>query len=128
MTMPSSTTECPGKLWPPPRTATGRLLLRANASAAWTSEVLAHRAMSAGRRSMSPFQTFRAASYSACSGVITSPIIDSLRSTSAALDGFVCGTIGLPRDDVQIFKGLYPLARATRNACDVATKKASMQR
>jgi hypothetical protein len=54
--MPPSQTECPGMLWPPPRTATGSSLRRANLTAADTSVADLQRAMNAGRRSMARFQ------------------------------------------------------------------------
>jgi hypothetical protein len=59
MTSPSSQTDRPGKLWPPPRTAIGTSWPAAARSAATTSAVPAHRAMSAGERSMEPFHTLR---------------------------------------------------------------------
>lgn len=62
MTIPPSHTECPAMLCPPPRTATSRPLLRAKLTAATTSGVLVQRAISAGRRSMVPFQMRRASS------------------------------------------------------------------
>ena len=62
ITIPPSQTDSPGKLWPPPRTASGRPVLRANAVAALMSSAPVHRAMRAGRRSTEPFQTFRCSS------------------------------------------------------------------
>ena len=56
--MPSSHVEKPATLWPPPRTAIGRSLLRAKPTAAITSAAPAQRTISAGRRpSYTPFQT-----------------------------------------------------------------------
>ena len=48
MTTPSSTSECPAMPWPPPRTATGRPLSRAQRRAAATSLAPWQRARSAG--------------------------------------------------------------------------------
>ena len=62
ITIPPSQTERPGKLWPPPRTATRRPVARANRTAAMTSATPAQRAISAGRRSIDPFQTRRCSS------------------------------------------------------------------
>ena len=57
MTRPSSHDENPATLWPPPRTASGRLLLRAKPTAAITSATPAQRTITAGRRSSYiPFQ------------------------------------------------------------------------
>src|SRR4051812_33438198 len=60
-------------LWPPPRTASGRLLLRAKPTAAITSAAPAARTTSAGLASNAPFQTRRASSYSGSAGVTASP-------------------------------------------------------
>ncbi len=49
-------------LCPPARTATGRPEARAAATASATSVTSAQRMIAAGRRSMRPFQTRRAAS------------------------------------------------------------------
>jgi hypothetical protein len=58
MTIPSSTVEKPAMLWPPPRTAIGRSLLRAKPTAAITSAAPVHWTTSAGARpSCSAFQT-----------------------------------------------------------------------
>jgi hypothetical protein len=46
----------------PPRTATGRPLLLANRTAAITSATPRQRAISAGKRSIDPFQTLRCSS------------------------------------------------------------------
>jgi hypothetical protein len=62
ITIPPSQTDSPGKLWPPPRTATGSPLRRANATAATTSSNFAQRAIRAGERSIEPFHTFRSSS------------------------------------------------------------------
>ena len=59
---PSSPTDVPAKLWPPPRTAISSSRSRPSAIARATSPGVAQRAMSAGRRSMSAFQTVRASS------------------------------------------------------------------
>jgi hypothetical protein len=59
MTMPPSQTERPGKLCPPPRTATGIPLVLAKRTAARTSATPAQRAITTGERSIEPFQTFR---------------------------------------------------------------------
>ena len=59
MTIPPSHTDKPGKLCPPPRTATGTPLFLAKPIAARTSATPVQRAISAGRRSIEPFQTFR---------------------------------------------------------------------
>ena len=55
MTIPSSHTAVPATLWPPPRTAISRSCSRAKRTAAATSPVPLHRAMSRGYRSMAPF-------------------------------------------------------------------------
>ena len=57
MTRPSSQTDWPGKLWPPPRTAVRRPVSRPKRTAAMTSATPAQRAITAGWRSMEPFQT-----------------------------------------------------------------------
>ena len=57
--MPPSQTDRPGKLCPPLRTATGNPLSLAKPTAARTSATPVQRAISAGRRSIEPFQTFR---------------------------------------------------------------------
>ena len=62
MITPSSQVEWPGRLWPPLRTAMARSSSRANRSAATTSSALVGRRISAGRRSIMPFQTAREAS------------------------------------------------------------------
>jgi len=59
---PPSTTACPATACPPPRTETGRSRSRAKRTASTTSSAPAQRAISAGRRSMAPFQTCRASS------------------------------------------------------------------
>ena len=60
--MPPSQTERPGKLCPPPRTATTRPVSLANLTAAITSATPAQRAIRAGDRSIDPFQTLRCSS------------------------------------------------------------------
>ena len=63
MTTPPSHVEKPATLWPPPRTASGRSLLRAKPTAAITSATPAQRTITAGRRpSNIPFQTRHASS------------------------------------------------------------------
>ena len=62
ITTPPSQTDRPGKLWPPPRTASGRPVWRANRIAPMTSSVPAQRAIRAGWRSIEPFQTLRCSS------------------------------------------------------------------
>ena len=59
---PPSQVPLPAKLWPPPLTDTSRSCSRANSTQAWTSAVPAQRPMSAGVRSIMPFQTRRATS------------------------------------------------------------------
>jgi hypothetical protein len=59
---PPSTTACPATAWPPPRTDTGSSCSLAKRTASTTSSAPAQRAISAGRRSMAPFQTRRAPS------------------------------------------------------------------
>ena len=59
---PPSTTAWPATAWPPPRTETGRSRSRAKRTASTTSSAPAQRAISAGRRSIAPFQTRRASS------------------------------------------------------------------
>src|SRR6266852_8408376 len=73
MTMPPSQVPTPAPLCPPPRTATTSSCSRAKRSALMTSSAPAHRAMRAGRLSAIAFQTMRAASYSASSGLISRP-------------------------------------------------------
>ena len=60
--MPSSQVPWPATLCPPPRTAVSRRSLRAKRTASTTSAAPAQRAMSAGRRSITPFHTRRAPS------------------------------------------------------------------
>ena len=62
MTIPSSHTAVPATLWPPPRTAITRSWSRAKRTAAATSAVPLHRAISRGRRSTAPFHMARAVS------------------------------------------------------------------
>jgi hypothetical protein len=62
ITSPSSHTDKPGRLWPPPRTATASPTRRAKRTASMTSATPAQRAMSAGYRSIDPFHTFRCCS------------------------------------------------------------------
>ena len=59
MTRASSATDRPGNECPPLRTATGSPLDRPYRTAAITSDTSAHRTISAGRRSMEPFQIWR---------------------------------------------------------------------
>ena len=59
---PPSTTACPATECPPPLTETSRPCSRASASAAITSATPVHRAISAGDRSIDPFQTLRCTS------------------------------------------------------------------
>jgi hypothetical protein len=59
---PSSQTAWPATAWPPPRTEMTRSRSRAKRTAAVTSSAPAQRAISAGRRSIAPFQTRRASS------------------------------------------------------------------
>ena len=73
MTTPPSTVALPATLCAPPRIAMGHPSRRAKASAARASEALAQRATRAGLRSIIPFQTRRAVSYSACAGPISVP-------------------------------------------------------
>ncbi len=60
--MPPSQVPWPATLWAPPRTAVSSRSLRAKRTASTTSATLAQRAISAGRRSIAPFQTRRAVS------------------------------------------------------------------
>jgi hypothetical protein len=59
---PPSQTALPVMLWPPPRTASNSPWARAKRTAAITSATPAQRAINAGRRSIMPFHTWRAAS------------------------------------------------------------------
>ena len=59
---PPSIVARPATLCPPPRTATSRLSFRASFTASATSAVPPQRAISAGRRSISPLWTRRASS------------------------------------------------------------------
>src|SRR6478672_4941272 len=59
----SSATESPGNECPPLRTATGNPVLRPNLTAEITSATPAQRAISAGWRSIEPFQILRCSSY-----------------------------------------------------------------
>ncbi len=61
-TTPPSQTALPVTLWLPPRIATGSPCSRAKPTAAITSATPAQRAISAGLRSIIPFQTLRASS------------------------------------------------------------------
>ena len=72
-TRPSSQTQRPATLWPPPRTAISRPLSRPKRTAAATSAVPLHWAMSAGRRSIRPLCTLRAASYPSSDGSSSVP-------------------------------------------------------
>ena len=62
ITMPASHVAYPTAECPPPRTETSRSFSRAKFTAATTSAVPAHCAISAGLRSNRPFQTFLASS------------------------------------------------------------------
>jgi hypothetical protein len=57
---------------------------RATRTASTTSAVPAHRAMTAGRRSISPFHTWRASSYAGCSRSMTSPRSAALSAPAIA--------------------------------------------
>jgi hypothetical protein len=84
ITRPSSHRACPATACPPPRTAAASSRSRAKRTAAITSATPVQRAMSAGRRSICPFQIFRAWSYPPSSGVSSSPR-KSARSPSRAV-------------------------------------------
>src|SRR4026209_1950278 len=73
ITHPSSHTAKPATLWAVPRTERSRFSWRAKFTAWTTSSGPAHRAMSAGRRSIETLNTARAASYCGSSGTISSP-------------------------------------------------------
>ena len=61
--MPPWIVEKPGMLWPPPFTAISRPALRANRTAAMTSDAPAQRTTRSGRASWNmPFQPVRASS------------------------------------------------------------------
>ena len=62
ITNPPLQTLVPAMLWAPPRTATSRLWSRAKLTALMTSATPAGRAIRPGRRSILPFQTWRASS------------------------------------------------------------------
>ena len=57
---PPSHTQLPAMLWPPPRTATASSCSRAKRTLRTTSLASAHRAIRAGRLSISRFQIMRA--------------------------------------------------------------------
>ena len=59
---PPSHMECPGMLCAPPRTAISNPSVRANRTAAATSAAEMQSTITAGRRSMAAFHTFRASS------------------------------------------------------------------
>ena len=59
ITNASSATDRPGKLWPPLRMVVGTPFVRAHLTAEMTSATPAQRAISAGRRSIDPFQILR---------------------------------------------------------------------
>src|SRR5262245_25059538 len=94
MTTPPSQTAEPDTLCPPPRTATGRPESRAKFTAAITSALPEHRTITAGQRSIMPFQTLRAVSYSVSRSEITRPRILVLRSSIAAASSVVM--VGTP--------------------------------
>ena len=60
ITSPSSQTQCPAGLWPPPRTATSSPCARAKSNAVATSPAPVQRAITAGRRSTSALKQRRA--------------------------------------------------------------------
>ena len=82
ITTPSSTMAVPATLCPPPRTESGSPRSAAKRMAVATSPGLAQRAIAAGRLSIMPFQTPRAASYSRWSVEITSPVRRSASATA----------------------------------------------
>ena len=85
ITSPPSQVEKPATLWPPPRTATGRWLLRAKPIAAITSAAPVHLATSAGRRpSCAPFQIRQASAYPSSLEVRISPRTVSRSSWTVA--------------------------------------------
>ncbi len=90
-TSPSSHTDRPGMLCPPPRTAMGSRWERANRMASTTSDARVHLTMSAGRRSTAAFHTFRTSWYPGVPGVRTGPVTRSRRSARAtrSMDGAV---------------------------------------
>src|SRR5581483_8642000 len=93
---PPSQTACPATEWPPPRTETSRSWFRAKRTASTTSSAPAQRAMSAGCRSIAPFQTRRASSYPSSAGRSKAPR-NRPRSDSTALASIVRFSIVLIR-------------------------------
>ena len=83
MTRPPSQTAALATLCPPPRTAATSSCSWAKWTAATTSIVSQQSAMIAGRRSMRPFQTLRAASYLRSSGHTSLPCSRSRKAASA---------------------------------------------
>src|SRR5215216_510805 len=81
-TSPSSHTQCPAGLCPPPRTATSSSFAPANSSAVATSAAPRQRAITAGLRSTSALKQRRVASYPSSSGTRTSPDSDRRSSVS----------------------------------------------
>src|SRR5262245_53489322 len=83
ITSPSPQTAVPAQLCPPPRTATRSSCSRAKRNATTTSFLSAQNATKEGRRSIRPFQTFRAASYLVSSGETSRPRSGSRRAATA---------------------------------------------
>ena len=78
---PPSQVAVPAVLWAPPRTATSSPCSRAKPIAAETSRAESQQAITAGRLSISAFQTRRASSKSGSPGTITVPSV-TVRSPS----------------------------------------------
>src|SRR5262245_31138996 len=81
MTRPSSQTQCPAGLCPPPRTAISSPYFCANSNATTTSLGHAHRAITPGRRSISALKHRRADSYCSSPRSTTGPV-NERRSSS----------------------------------------------
>src|SRR5215204_3440690 len=99
ITMPSSQSAWPAMACPPPRTAVSRSCSRAKRTAAITSATPRHRAMSAGRRSMWPFQILRVSSYVGSSGRTSSPRKPASSASSVAVSSAVIpASLGLGQE------------------------------
>ncbi|MDT4864351.1 hypothetical protein FQZ97_991120 [compost metagenome] len=71
---PPSLAARPAMLWPPERTDSNKRCWAAKRTACTTSTVPLQRAISPGRRSIMPFQSFRVSSKAASCGVSSTPL------------------------------------------------------
>ena len=86
---PSSHTDWPERLWPPPRTATSNPYACAKLTARTTSAAPRHRAIIAGWRSNMPLKILRASSYPAAPGNSNWPRKPARKSSTSAARNWI---------------------------------------